>query len=336
MGNCYKDGERPLCSICGVNRIRTKGVTRCYKCRFGKKEDDGKTLGAPYEQAWTEWLKWINAARERYAGPAKRPVQHGRLKILLASDLHFPFADKRYVAEMFEDTRDCDLAIFAGDLMDSYGLSRFLKYEHVPIEQEVAELTAFLEQASAIYPRVILLEGNHGQARLEKQLIATLDKEVVNAIRILTGGNLSLTVAAAKRFPNVELGYTQVGRHRMDWLVQVGDLVVCHAEKFSIVPGSATRKVEEWLADQERALALKPWRVVAQAHTHQLSCLPWHADKLLLETGCLCETHGYQLTAKIGGRPQRRGWWKLEQRDGWTDYDSIRMRWPDARRERAA
>lgn len=330
---------QPTCTVCNRNKIKAKGSKQCAQCRFHPgwhlPKPETADLPAPtyYEDAWAEWRRWIGAAHERYTGPASR--QPGsRQKILIASDPHCPFQDKQYVAEMFEDTRDCDLAIFAGDIMDSYGLSRFLKYEQVPIEAEVAEVTTFLEQASQQYPRVILLEGNHGQARLEKQLLA-LDRQLLNAIRILSGGNLSLLRAAASRFENVEIASTQVGRHRMDWLVQIGDLVVCHAEKFSIVPGSAMRKVEEWLADQERALNLAPWRVVAQAHTHQLGLFPWHADKLLIETGCLCTVHGYQLTARIGGRPQRRGWWTLEQVDGWTDYDSIRMRWPDARREAA-
>jgi Icc-related predicted phosphoesterase len=341
---------QPTCPVCGRNKIKAKGSKQCAQCRFHpgwflpkveptaiqppNESQSAAIQPVPYyETAWAEWRRWIGAAHERYTAPADRPPG-ARQKILIASDLHCPFQDKQYVAEMFADTTDCDVAIFAGDLMDSYGLSRFLKYEQVPIETEVAEVTTFLEQASQQYPRVILLEGNHGNARLEKQLLA-LDRQLVNAIRILTGGNLSLLRAAASRFENVELGVTQVGRHRMDWLVQVGDLIVTHAEKFSIVPGSAMRKVEEWLADQERTLDLQPWRVVAQAHTHQLGMFPWHADKLLLETGCLCETHGYQLTARIGGRPQRRGWWTLEQQDGWTDYDSIRMRWPDARREAA-
>lgn len=326
----YPESSAPTCPICQTNKLRDRQSKKCRQCALTPgwyAPDTDRPLPRGYEDAWREWLRWIVAARERYSGPSKRPVTSGRLRAAVCGDPHCPFEDKRVVAEMFEDTKDCDTLIVAGDVGDSYALSRFLKYETVPIETECAAVTAFLEQCSERYPRVILLEGNHGCARLEKQLLDKLPRDVVAAVRILTGGSLSLLQAVARRYPNVEIAKTKVGRFDLDWLVQIGDAVICHAEKFSIVPGAAMRKVEEWLADQERTLNLQPWRVVFQAHTHQLSSFPWHADKLLAETGCLCAVHGYQLTAKIGGRPQRQGWWKFEQRDGKTDLDSLQMRW---------
>ncbi|MDD5366958.1 MAG: metallophosphoesterase [Gallionellaceae bacterium] len=326
----YPEGKGPLCPLCGLERIKQRGAKRCQKCARDPHwhERDAEAAGQiakGYEWAWAEWQRYIRAATDRYAGPAKRPVRIGRQKILVASDLHIPFQERAAVAEMFTAAADCDLAIFAGDLQDSYAISRFLKYEHVPLETELGELTVFLEHASQTWPRVILLEGNHGLARFQKQLLDRLPEEMIKAVQFLAGGNLSLLAACAKRFPNVSVGSTTVDRHRLDWLYQVGDLLVCHAEKFSIVPGSAMRKLEEWLTDMTRTLGLAPWRVVLQAHTHQHLKMPWHGtDRLLLETMCLSGLHGYQIQARIGGRPQQRGWITLEQVDGVTDPNSVR------------
>jgi hypothetical protein len=38
---------------------------------------------------------------------------------------------------------------------------------------------------------------------------------------------------------------------------------------------------------------------------------------------------GYQFTARIGGRPQRRGYVVLEQVDGRTDINASRVVWLD-------
>jgi hypothetical protein len=41
----------------------------------------------------------------------------------------------------------------------------------------------------------------------------------------------------------------------------------------------------------------------------------------------MCLTHGYQLSARIAGRPQRIGWSEMVQRNDVTDLGSIRLRW---------
>jgi len=326
----YPEHARPLCPLCGTERIRQRGAKRCVKCArdphwHDRDADNSSQIAKGYEWAWAEWQRYVRASSERYTGPAKRPVKVGRQKILVASDLHIPFHERAAVADLFHLTADADLAIFAGDLQDSYAISKFRKYEHVPLETELAELTLFLEQASQTWPRVLLLEGNHGLARFQKQLLDRLPEEMIKAVQFLAGGNLSLLAACARRFPNVSIAATKVGTHAVDWLYQQGDLVVCHAEKFSIVPGSAMRKLEEWLSDMSPSLGLAPFRVVLQAHTHQQSAFLWHGgERLLMETMCLSGLHGYQLEARCSGRPQARGWITLDQCDGVTDPNSIR------------
>jgi hypothetical protein len=154
---------------------------------------------------------------------------------------------------------------------------------------------------------------------------------MVHVIEVLSGGNLSVLRVLAKRYPNVGFGETTVGgRFSLGWFYQMGDLICAHAEKFSKVPGSALRGIDEWFTDQHEILGLEPWRVLVQAHTHQLGWFPFKSDKLLIEGGAMCSVHGYQLTARIMGRPQRLGYVTLEQKNGVTDINGIRLVWLDA------
>ena len=328
----YTAGHEPICAFCGAEKIYNRGSQRCKKCAAhpGWHVDGGSVIARGYEGAWLEWQRHIGQAKERYAGPQKRRVNIGRQRIVVAGDFHIPFHDKAAVAALFEREKDADLLIINGDLQDFYSISRFTKYEHVPIEQELAEVTLFLEQASQTWPRILVTTGNHDVPRFERQLRERLSEDMVKVVEYLAGGNLSPIAAIARRYPNVEIASVPVGKHTVTWMAQVNDLIVTHAEKFSRVPGSTLRGIEEWLADQESTLGLQPWRVLVQAHTHQLAWFPWHADKLLVEGGCLCVTHGYQLQAKVGGRPQRRGYVTLTQEDGVTDLNSVKLHWFDA------
>jgi hypothetical protein len=119
------------------------------------------------------------------------------------------------------------------------------------------------------------------------------------------------------------------GQHA-DWMMVLGDVVLLHAEKYSRVPGSALRGIHEWLQDNERMLRLPPdWRVVIQAHTHQLGMFPFSSDRLLVECGCLCQTPGYAVSARVGGRPQRRGYVTFDLVAGRCDVNSMRLQWLD-------
>ena len=337
MANQYKRGAEPKCPKhypgC-KGKIRTVGARLCVACRNYEQRAEPTEheipIGLPYEREWTAWQTFIGAARERYTGPAKARAKTGRLKILVVPDLHAPFHDRDAVAAMFERERDVDIAVLMGDIGDSYSLSRFLKYESVPYEQELASVTLLLQEFSQRYPVVRVITGNHDGPRIEKQLLERLTGDMVAAVRSMTGGTLDPIEALCRRYPNIERVTPQAGRHPLRWMTQIGDALFMHAEKFSKVPGSALRSVDEWVTDFEGVIGLKDVRVLLQAHTHQMAWLPWKANRLLIEVGCLCGEQGYQYTAHIGGRPQRRGWVVLEQVDGKTDINSTRMVWYDA------
>jgi hypothetical protein len=282
-----------------------------------------------YESAWIEWQRFIGQGTD-HSGPRPKAHKGKRQKIVVAGDFHIPFHDKAYVAELFKREKDADVLVISGDLQDSYALSTFTKYEQVPIERELAEVHLFLEQAAKTWPKILIIAGNHDHQRFEKRLREKLDPEVIKVVEFLSGGNLSPIALIAKRFPNIQIVGAAAGPHKLSWMTQVGDMIVSHAEKFSPVPGAVLRTVAGWLQDREQNLGLMPWKVLVQAHTHQLGWFPWLADKLLIEGGCLSAHHAYQFTARLGGRPQRRGWVTLEPVDGVTDISSVRLTWLDA------
>lgn len=342
--NIYARGHEPKCPIQGPNClgvVRTKAARACYRCSRPK-PDAAPVLEAPrpeedrirpallFEQEWRVWMHEIGMAKDRYAGPAVPKARAGRLKILVVPDLHAPFQNHAAVAAMLEREKDIDIAVLMGDIGDSYSLSRFLKYEQVPYEQELASITLVLQTFSERFPIVRVIEGNHDGPRVEKQLLERLSGDLVTAIRSMTGGTLSPIDALCRRFPNIEMVSPYADRHPLKWMTQIGDALFLHAEKFSKVPGSALRAIDEWVTDFEDTIGLEDWRVLVQAHTHQLSWLPWKANRLLIECGCLSRSHGYQFAAKIGGRPQRNGWVVLEQVDGKTDINRSRIVWFDA------
>lgn len=334
--SCYPRGKEPTCPRCGTEKIRNRNSEQCKKCAerpgWHANDPDHPVMPRSYESQWFAWQKAIGQAKDRYAGPCKRPVDIGRQKIVIASDFHAPFHHEEYVAAMFERERDADLLIVGGDLQDFYSVSRFVKYENVPFEQEMAAVTLLLEQMSERFPRVLIVEGNHDKPRFEKQLRDRLSEEMVKVVTYLAGGNLSVIKAAARRFPNISFASNRVdGRFDVGWFAQVNDLIVSHMEKFSIVAGSTLRGVEDWFSNFEGVVGLeKDWRVIVQAHTHAGAWFPYKANRLLVESGCLCRTHGYQLTPRAGGRPQRQGYVTLEQRDGKTDVNTVKFHWLDA------
>jgi predicted phosphodiesterase len=285
----------------------------------------------PFEEAWRLWMRAIGMAKDRYQPTAGRnaPIS-GTRKILVIPDLHAPFHEEAMFASMLEREADADHIICIGDLGDSYALSRFEKYERMPYREEWASVNLCMQEMASRFPTVEIVIGNH-DARLERQLRQRLTEDMVDAIHLITGGILCPITAMAKRYPNVSIASheTPSGKH-VDWFTTCGDAWFGHPEKYSRVPGSAIRAVEEWISDNELALGLDPYRLIVMGHTHAASILPWRAGKLLVECGCLCQQQGYMLSPRVGGRPQRRGYVTFTQTNGRTDLNSVRFHWFDA------
>lgn len=282
-----------------------------------------------FEEAWAQWRQAIGMAKDRYVQPKAAFTKNEHQKILVVPDLHAPFHEPEMFAEMLRAEKDADHCICIGDIGDAYALSRFVKYEHMPYRDEWAAVTLVMQELSTRFPKVTIILGNH-DVRLERQIRERLTEDMVDAIKFITGGVLCPITALAKRYPNITIANHETpAGHTIDWFATVGDAWLGHPEKYSRVPGAALRFTEEWIADNEKALGLDRYRLIVMGHTHAASIIPWRADTLLVECGCLCKQQGYMTSARIGGRPQRRGYVTFTQDDGVTDLNSVRFRWLD-------
>jgi predicted phosphodiesterase len=323
------DNQHRAAEALGISRTTLQSrIKRARALRISVDEERPRTMH--FEEAWAKWQAAIGMAKDRYAPPTHRRDVSKKRKILVIPDLHAPFHEEQMFAEMLEREADADHVICIGDLGDSYALSRFEKYERMPYREEWASVNLCMQEMASRFPSVEIVIGNH-DARLERQLRQRLTEDMVDAIHLITGGMLCPITAMAKRYPNVTIAshVTPSGKS-VDWFTTIGDAWLGHPEKYSRVPGSALRAVEEWISDNETALGMDPFRLIVMGHTHAMSWLPWRAGKLLVECGCLCQQQGYMLSPRVGGRPQRRGYITFEQTDGRTDLNSIRMIWFDA------
>ncbi len=314
---------------------RAQGAESTGALRETDEERQAIPTGLPFEREWAVWMKHVGMVKDRYAGPAKPKARSGRLRVVAAGDFHIPFHDRDALATLCEREKDADILVIGGDFGDAHCASTFTKYEHVSYESEHAGKIAVLQTLSETFPIVKYLKGSNHTDRFEKRLRENLDKDMLDAIMSMTGGILNPDLALVKRYPNVEVsGWTTPRNQSVSWLTVVGDVAFSHAEKYSVTPGFALRKVEEWLDDQTGHLGLPPIRCVVQFHTHAAGWFPWRSNMLLVEPGCMCQVHSYQLGSRIAGRPQRLGYTVMDIVDGKVDLGSVQVRWLDA--ERAA
>ena len=323
---------------CGADISRGSKVKRCGVCypswrkRMAHKASEPELLLreplASFEEAWSRWEKAIGKMRDRYAGPPKRPP--GRERITVIPDIHAPFHVEQYLAQLCaKEGPVATKAIAIGDVSDAYAFSVFTKYERVPFAEEWASVTAVVQALSESFHEVEIVVGNH-DARLEKRVRERLTEDQVEAVRFMTGGTLCPLTALAKAYPNVKIAAHETpAGHQINWFTTAGDAWLGHPEKFSTIPGNALRKLEDWLLDNEGPMGLDRYRLIVLGHTHQLSCIPWRSDTMLVECGCLCASQFYQASPRLGGRPQKRGYVWFEQDDGVTDLNSVGWHWFD-------
>jgi predicted phosphodiesterase len=276
----------------------------------------------------------VEQSRKLYDKP--RVPAPKREKVLVFGDTHAPFVRWDQLAKVIEREKDAHRVVLMGDLDDGYAISRYVKYDRVPYMQGIAGAKAVIETVSERFPNVDVIEGNH-DSRLKKALYTSLAPDVIDAIKFLTKGNLSPIAAVCAEYPNVRVAGRdltspsqtsgKLETKTIGWLHQYGNVVFTHAERFSKVSGQAAEAVANHLALYRKVFKLDPFRVVIQAHTHQLAWRPWGSDGLVVESGCLAHTPGYALDPACKGVPQRNGYVTFEMVNGRVDIGSVRPHW---------
>ena len=332
------------CVDCG-EVLPSPNAKRCRPCHFKRLSEEREArqavrqaevvAAAPqikeplasYEEAQKQWDRCIGRMKVRQTQVPAKPK--GRDRIVVVPDIHAPFHEPDFLAHICEvEGPQCTKAVCIGDISDAYAFSTFTKYENVSFSEEWASVTQVMDALSRAFHQVEIIIGNH-DARLEKRLLERLTPDMVEAVKYMTGGVLCPLTALVKQYPNITIANHTVPNtnHTINWFTTVGDAWLGHPEKFSKIPGSALRAVEDWLLDQEVPLNLVRYRLIVLGHTHQLLQLPWRSGQMLLECGCLCCTQGYMSSPRLGGRPQKRGYIWFEQEDGVTDLNSVGMHW---------
>lgn len=277
--------------------------------------------------AYREWLGWFESANGCQRGETDNPVK----KIIIANDIHAPFQhDEAILAMVKEESKDTDLLIIAGDLMDLWSVSRWAKSRKItdPIT-EFKESTKVLAMLSENFPEVHVLGGNH-DARFRKMVADVLPVDVLEYFDFLSPHALNPLAKICSEFPNVKMCPTiKSDFAEFAFLYQIGDCVISHAETYSKLSAKATSNLIQWLMSfaVPEGIIKPGFRVACQAHTHQAATAFDNFGVMGIEMGCLCRTQEYQATPKIlGVRPSKQGWTRIFQdENGRTDRRQSRF-----------
>lgn len=290
-------------------------------------DDDSMT----YDKLAVQWNEWLGrtVAEVPEAPPIKWPV--GLRRVGIISDTHCPYESRGVLAAFVADG-PYDLVIHGGDLLDWYAVSSFVKRRHVDPRLEIQHGTWVLEVLAGIATEVEVVSDNHGRRLLKAVMKANLPGALMEILEWFKP-ELDLFKLMVRDLPNVKIADPVEVVEGVHFFGQYGDLVVGHADTSSKLKLRAAENLDTWLREWKGPLGLKPWNVVAQAHTHRLGVAYGAGGyKAYMELGACCtlEAMAYALQGKVGYRPPVPAYTTLEQHKGedgnwYTDLNSIKQ-----------
>lgn len=207
-------------------------------------------------------------------------------------ELHVPYTKYNLLEEAMQRTakyKGKKICVFNGD---SINLDMFSKYypmsgtKSLPSE-EIRALITVLKYAEKVYDRIIFLVTNHEQ-RLWKVLFYYMKSgEIASEI-------LKQMKSLQEVFEKNELKKIIIVEH---YLFQIGDIICCHFENNSVVPGVVPRNLVQYLIPRIQ----KDWTVAFQSHTHTQSKIAIDR-KVIIETGTMTDSFDYWRSGKMAGR----------------------------------
>ena len=285
--------------------------------------------GPTYDDLAAQWDDWLGRSVKKVKSP--RLANKGSRRVGIISDTHAPYEDWDVLAALAADG-PYDLIIHGGDLLDWHAVSSFAKRKHVDPKLEVQHGTLVLEKLAGIAVDVEVVSDNHSKRLLKAISRSNLPGDLMDLLQWFEP-ELDLFRVMSRDFPNVKIADPVEVVEGVHFFGQWGDLIVGHAETSSVITLRAAEKLDKWLTNWGGPLELNPWRVVAQAHTHQLAkSFPRGGHFCLMETGACCtlDAMSYAMKGGVGWRPPVPSYTTLTQRrndDGdWeTDFNSIRQ-----------
>lgn len=195
-------------------------------------------------------------------------------RILVLSDIHFPFHDEQALAIALQYGKDknANAIILNGDIMDCYQLSRYTRDpRHFDIQVEIDNMIQFLELLKEEFRCPVYFKAGNHEERFMNYL-------KVKAPELLGVAEFRLDVLC--KFG--ELGVVNVPDKR---IIKAGKLSVLHGHEFGNTTFSPVNPA--------RGFYLRAKRSMLAGHYHATS---EHSEKDLLgevttvwSTGCLCD-----------------------------------------------
>lgn len=250
-----EDVNRLRLALVGVSKIRSDNRHQTF---WEKKHNDRLRMWDFFKD-WTGW-------------------------VVVIPDLHIPQTNWEKVEEMLEwvgnNTSSPRLAILGGDNLNLDTFARFVDADRsfelgeTGIPKDIEQYKNFVDAIDTMFEFIIIIEGNHDK-RVMKSLLRSMKGAeadyILNLIdlnRLIKGGNNRIFTT-------------------YDWFFRIGDLVVSHLERYSVVPG----RVGTWVSDTLK-MRMPDTRAFIQAHVHRLAWIPYR-DTLTIECGMLSKVPDY-------------------------------------------
>jgi predicted phosphodiesterase len=204
------------------------------------------------------------------------PYELAATRLLILSDVHLPYHDNAAITAIFDAIKPADIdgVLLNGDLLDFYGLSRFIRDpKKRSISGELQALAQFYSVLRVNYPVKIYYKfGNH-EERYDHFLWS-------KAAEIADVDEFNLEEVIKRRMPGVEV----IKDKR---IIQFGSLNIIHGHEYA---SGIFQSV-----NVARGLFLKSKVSSLQGHAHQVS---EHTETDMngkitttWSVGCLCDMH---------------------------------------------
>lgn len=258
----------------------------------------------------------------------KKPEAKGieREKILVMSDLHFPFARMDLVNEILKEHADADKVVLTGDLFENHLISTFSKERHIPLQIEYAAVFAFVKKLSKMFPQVVLIDGNHDYGRFHREL----NKMDPTVFFLMKGSPLQYVAEGYEydQFGN-DLGVCKMDNvvHAVseghNWWVKIGKTIFAHRLKgFNKGPMASAVKMADWFINQGIS-----FQALVCGHSHRVGVIPYKG-KLIIDEGALCYPLEYETNGSCNVTPVDLGYALIYQdRHGNVDIEQSGVRW---------
>lgn len=180
-------------------------------------------------------------------------------KTLDLSDTQGLACNDELLARAIDDHPDADIIVLPGDVCDWEGASRYTHIRDYPLMHEADWYVRLLVTLTERYPDapVIVTNSNHR-------------RRVENAIRTLPQGLLFL----AEHNPERYLAQPFANVHALEpWWVQLGDVIHCHKEGKTAIPGNNVMDAIDSFLLWERSgqFPIDTFRTIISGHSHKLA-----------------------------------------------------------------